>query len=285
MQSKGYARLLTIFSESLNLQMDVYKMKKALLFTVSSLAAFAVTVNPLNLRPIIVGNTWDTDSATLARCASIGAANCELRSLNAVNAPSINVDIDQQTAGMWRLSGFNPSTTVRLLIEVTAAADVQRLGIWSDADMDASTAGDRTLIDIFTGAATTNSVATLSFNSLTGALTIAGVDGVNTVTDAIGINAGAFGFYLQTNVGGQDFTFYSVDQLNPGGSAQALSFRVNDRWFMGFEDIVRTGGDRDHNDLIFTLADIEAVPEPGFYALVGLGMAGLFWAHRRRARS
>ena len=262
-------------------------MKKGfLLFTMSNLAAFASTINPLNVRPATVGATWDTGAAMITNCASIGAVNCELQSLiNALNGPSINVNTDQQTAGMWRLSGFNPSTSVRFRIEVTGAATVQQLGIWSDADMDTSTTADRTLINIFTGAATNSAIAALSFDSLTGALTITGGAGVNNVTNATGINAGAFGFYLQTTIGGQDFTLYSVDQLNPSGTAQALSFRNADQWFIGFEDIVRPAGDMDYNDLIFSITDIEPVPEPGFYAVVGFGMAGLFWAHRRRASS
>jgi hypothetical protein len=203
-------------------------------------------------------------------------------------APRTNLEIDQQTAGMWRLPGVNPSTSLAFRIEVTGAAAVQKLGIWSDADMDASTTGDRTLIDIFKGSATNNDVAGLSFNSLTGTMTITGGAGVNSVINAAGINVHAFGFYLQTIIGGQDFTWYSVDQLNPNGTSQMLSFRNADQWFIGFEDIERPGGDRDHNDLIFSasgLEPLEAMPEPGTYAMVGFGMAVLYWAHRRRARN
>jgi hypothetical protein len=260
-------------------------VKKALLlFAVGNLTTFAATINAFNSRPVFIGATSDVGNAI---CASIGAANCELQSLiHSMNgAPRTNLEIDQETAGLWRLPGFNPSTSLVFRMEVTAGAAVQRLGIWSDADMDASTTGDRTLIDIFKGSATNNDVAQLSFNSLTGTMTIAGGSGVNNVTNAIGINVGAFGFYLQTTLGGQDFTWYSVDQLNPNGTAQALSFRNADQWFIGFEDVERIGGDRDHNDLIFSVTDIEVAPEPGFYVLVGLAMAVLCWVHRRHARN
>lgn len=260
-------------------------MKKALLlFTVGNLATFAATINTSNSRPAPIGATFDVGNPI---CTFIGAANCELQPLiHSMNgAPRTNLEIDQQPAGLWRLPGINPSTSLVFRIEVTGGADVQKLGIWSDADMDASTTGDRTLIDIFKGSATNNDVAQLSFNSLTGAMTITGGPGVNNVTDAIGINVGAFGFYLQTTLGGQDFTWFSADQLNPNGTAQSLAFRNGDQWFIGFEDIERPGGDRDHNDLIFSVTDLEALPEPGFFAVVGIGMAVLCWVHRRHARN
>jgi hypothetical protein len=146
------------------------------------------------------------------------------------------------------------------------------------------------MIEVFKGAATNNDAAAISFNSLTGAMTITGGTGVNNVIDAIGINVGAFGFYLQTTIGGQDFTWFSVDQLNPHGTAQTLALRAPNQWFIGFEDIDRSiGGDWDYNDLIFSVTDIEPfdspVPEPGSYAVVGLGIAVLCWIRRRHARN
>ncbi len=243
-------------------------------------AAGADTINPYNTRPVDVGTSQDQ----AAPCWNSAAANCELQTLvNFVNpGAGIDVNTDQQSAGMWSLGGMFAANVV-MDFKVAGDKPDTSIGLWSAAGGDPSKI---TLVELFTndsGGLEYQAVtpARLDFDPNTGKLTITGGWGVNAGTFS-GIDPNAFGFYIDDSRNGN--LFYSVDWLNPNQTAQVLAFQNPDNawWTLGFEDSVYGTGDHDFQD---AMIQFTPVPEPGSMLLLGTGLAGLAGALRRRMRA
>lgn len=229
--------------------------------------ASAVPLDLLNTRPVTVtipsADGPGTDLQSLINLVYPGSGIV-------VNDPG---STQSKTVKWGNSSSFFPVATPTLMFEYAGLANSNILGLWSGVDTTAISG-----VDVFLGAATSGTIATLSWNTPgTNDLTISGAAGKVNNTTVSGIDPFAFGFYVK-NSGG---TFYTSDQLN-GGEAMAVSFNKpgTDNWLIGFEDSSR--GDKDYNDMVVRVESIHAVPEPSTLLLLGSGMLGFAFFKRRK---
>ncbi|BES70379.1 hypothetical protein RE428_13970 [Marinobacter nanhaiticus D15-8W] len=162
-------------------------------------------------------------------------------------------------------------SNVTLLAEYANLASGNSFGIY-----DQNTGEE---LSLFTGGTDVNTGVTISFDLATGEAT-------NLTTEESAEVGSTFGFYIDNGDGNK---YYSDPEMNDGFDPALIYDTVGtsgeglfgSNLVVAFED--QEAGDRDYNDLVVGLTDVEAVPEPGTLALFGMGLLGMGAAARRKS--
>ncbi|MGH7742176.1 MAG: hypothetical protein ACRENS_09150 [Candidatus Eiseniibacteriota bacterium] len=169
---------------------------------------------------------------------------------------SIAVGADQVDASIWA-SAISGNTLFTLMIEVTADANLNSMGVYNSEDASPTPA----LFQLFPAAAAAGWYAVASFQS-GGRLVVSLFDAASSYqgqTVYNGVNSLKFGFYIQGPAG----TFYTQDGRN-GGDAHALVYagsgnNVGD-WWMCFEDAPYATASSDFDDAVLLLQSVAPTP-------------------------
>jgi hypothetical protein len=189
----------------------------------------------------------------------------------------VNANTNQQDSAIWTTSvaaSSFPTVATTMQVSFSGGAIGDEFGIFSIFG------SVPTFVPIFkslAGGTSPGTSAILQWRP-SGTLTITGLaaddndpspcgTSVNCKAGIAGITSSAFGFYVQ-NAAQQKF--FTLDSLNPGGTAQALAYYHNSDWVLAFNDVLVQGGSSGaFNNVVVDIQSITALPEPRSIILLG----------------